>query len=1071
MNKNIGRLIVSLGLDPKDLERALMQTQRRLNVFSNSIGDPMRNFGQSMKNMGWALRRIGIDITTYLITPLVTVGTMATNLYKNFEFSMQKINSLVGVAQGQIDAWNDSVLSMSTITGRGPKELADALYFITSAGLRGSEALAVLESSAKASAAGLGETKDIADLVTSAVNAYGSEVVSAAHATDVLIAAVKEGKAEAVDFSTTMGKVLPVASDMGVELHQVAGAMAAMTRTGSNAFEATTQLRQILFSIAKPAEQSKKALAQMKTSVEEVRDIFRNRGLLEGLMFLKDLTNEYGEDLMAQVFPNIRAFVGVIDLLGSNLEDTQEIMKRMTETTGLGNQAFQVASETLQVQLNNAINSVKIELIRLGGAIKDPLITLLKDLTSFVSRLGDNFAALSKEQQESKIRFIAHASVIGAMTTAISILLITLGNAILFIRRLTLAIAANPWALAAAGVAALTFLIIKLIGKIKEHNAQLTESEKITKEVTNQYSQQAGKIDSLIWIIENENMSNNKRIQAINELKSIMPEYNAELTKEGELINHNKKAIDEYIDSMYKRIELDVLKEDLSSKMVERVTKEHQLNDALYENVEAYREYQGILDKYNKKIKETTGSVQQMVEQAFKRQQEAFLKQNPKVAFIIDAQFDLQELDKAIEDAKKRLIAAGEKTGEETGQSISKGFSSSLEGAFALAMKQVEEQLGNIASKGPILKDLATRLQNLINQRDMATDIHTIKRMTLQIAELQYEIQKLTDAKEIKFNVISKNDPSVKELSSLWDSFGGEISTNVGFGPIFDEYYKHLANAEKNTESFVKNINDNLAEISIEASSEGLIGPIDDFVNHYRSVQDEIVSYQRDAIEQGIRNQFEGSRQELAILNQRKKWFLEDLQVRVDRGELAAHEMQMVYEAFAKSHEQQSEAIINTSERMETVNLEIASSLRNMAKYGSDSFREIINWISDALDALNDFIKYTQLAVAAQKALNKAKAAGGDTDSESQNLFNTILNSIGSIVSLIGIFVGVPMARGGVVPPGYPNDSYPALLTSGEVVVPAGKADGMMGGQVRFVIEDRMLVGILKKANKKFNNY
>jgi hypothetical protein len=31
------------------------------------------------------------------------------------------------------------------------------------------------------------------------------------------------------------------------------------------------------------------------------------------------------------------------------------------------------------------------------------------------------------------------------------------------------------------------------------------------------------------------------------------------------------------------------------------------------------------------------------------------------------------------------------------------------------------------------------------------------------------------------------------------------------------------------------------------------------------------------------------------------------------------------------------------------------------------------------------------------------------------------------------------MANGGIVPAGYPNDSYPAMLTSGEMVVPPHK--------------------------------
>ncbi len=35
---------------------------------------------------------------------------------------------------------------------------------------------------------------------------------------------------------------------------------------------------------------------------------------------------------------------------------------------------------------------------------------------------------------------------------------------------------------------------------------------------------------------------------------------------------------------------------------------------------------------------------------------------------------------------------------------------------------------------------------------------------------------------------------------------------------------------------------------------------------------------------------------------------------------------------------------------------------------------------------------------------------------------------------------GAELASGGVIPPGYPNDTYPAMLTSGETVIPAGES-------------------------------
>ena len=66
-------------------------------------------------------------------------------------------------------------------------------------------------------------------------------------------------------------------------------------------------------------------------------------------------------------------------------------------------------------------------------------------------------------------------------------------------------------------------------------------------------------------------------------------------------------------------------------------------------------------------------------------------------------------------------------------------------------------------------------------------------------------------------------------------------------------------------------------------------------------------------------------------------------------------------------------------------------------------------------------------------------------------------------------------AKGGTVPPGYPNDTYPALLTSGERVIPKGLDISSMGSvefePVELVIKDNTLSGILKKANKKQSIY
>ena len=66
------------------------------------------------------------------------------------------------------------------------------------------------------------------------------------------------------------------------------------------------------------------------------------------------------------------------------------------------------------------------------------------------------------------------------------------------------------------------------------------------------------------------------------------------------------------------------------------------------------------------------------------------------------------------------------------------------------------------------------------------------------------------------------------------------------------------------------------------------------------------------------------------------------------------------------------------------------------------------------------------------------------------------------------------LAKGGIIPPGYPNDSYPALLTSGEKVIPPGKLSKQMvnlKGEVIFRIDGTELVGVLKKQETLDETY
>ena len=212
-------------------------------------------------------------------------GGSAIKMAMDFDKNITRINALVGTSGKALDDMAQASKEMAKVTGISSAKTSEAMFFIASAGLKGTEALEVLEASSKASAAGLGEVATVADLSTSAMNAYKDMNLTATDATDVLTAVVREGKLEASALAGSMGNVLPTASALGVSFNDVA--MAAMSRTGTDAASGATQLNAILMALTKTTPAQNKAFADMGLSAEGLRNQIKEEGLLSVLDTLR----------------------------------------------------------------------------------------------------------------------------------------------------------------------------------------------------------------------------------------------------------------------------------------------------------------------------------------------------------------------------------------------------------------------------------------------------------------------------------------------------------------------------------------------------------------------------------------------------------------------------------------------------------------------------------------------------------------------------------------------------------------------------------------------------------------
>ena len=258
----------------------------------------------------------------------------ASSAAEDFDESQIRLRTQIGLTVYQSDQLAAAAREVGVAYGAGGQAAIDASWQIASAGLRGAAATETLERSAAAAALGFGDMTTVADLVTSAINAYGADSLSAAQATNILAYAVREGKAAPEELAASMGQVLPIASEMGVEFSELASIVAAMTRTGTNAATANIQMRQVLMNLLKPSQQASEALADVGLSAAGIQRVIREDGLFEALLLLREAfaDNEQG---MAAVFENARSLMGALDLMGANVEENRRIVEGYSDDIDL----------------------------------------------------------------------------------------------------------------------------------------------------------------------------------------------------------------------------------------------------------------------------------------------------------------------------------------------------------------------------------------------------------------------------------------------------------------------------------------------------------------------------------------------------------------------------------------------------------------------------------------------------------------------------------------------------------------------------------------------------------------
>ncbi len=391
----------------------------------------MQGAVKTMEQAGKRISAVGKSLTTKVALPVLAIGGISVKMAATFDASMRKIVGLVGVNRDIVDGWRGDMRRLAVQYATSANEVADAMFFITSAGLRGARALETLEAALKASAAGMGETKIVADAATSAMNAYSKMGLTATRATEILTAGVRKGKLEAEDLAPVMGLITGTAAGLNISFEDLVGTLAVFSRTGTQASVGATQLNSIMATLLGTSQEGEKALSAAGLSLDNLRAIAAQPGGLLAVMRLLEETFAGNLDALKIIIPNLRAFRGVMNALAQDAAAVDDVMDGVRNSIGILDEAF-LASKGPLFQMKQAWEIFK-ELLMTVGDILIPAV-----VPTF-SLLAGGIAAVTKELERFSPGGRAAIVVLVGLAVTLGPVLLLLGKAILLIKGMAVA--------------------------------------------------------------------------------------------------------------------------------------------------------------------------------------------------------------------------------------------------------------------------------------------------------------------------------------------------------------------------------------------------------------------------------------------------------------------------------------------------------------------------------------------------------------------------------------------------------------------------------------------------------
>lgn len=422
------------------------------------INTSVSTMSESLKEAGKKATDIGKGLTAKLTLPLVGVGTAGVKMALDVDTGLHKVMTLADKAVLPMKDLQSSIKDMSNESGIAQQELLEATYEALSSGVETSDVLKFVRSGVDLTRAGFTDMTTAIDATTTVLNAYGDDAFDITKIHDIFVQTQDKGKISVDELGKSIGRVIPVASSLGVNVDQIGAGYAMLTARGQNARIATTNLNAMFTELGSTGSNvdkvirsmSGKSFAQLTEEGHSVGDVL---GMVEEYAQNSGLT-------LNDMFGSMNAGAAATTLLSNGVAGFNAELQGMHDAAGV-TQKNAEEMETDALKLQKAMNSLKNAAIEIG-AILIPVITKIAEK---ISDWANKLQGLDDEQKEMIVKIGAVVASIGPMLLILGKVMSLIGSAPAMISNLGTVFGAltSPIGLIIIAVGAFIGVIIHLL--------------------------------------------------------------------------------------------------------------------------------------------------------------------------------------------------------------------------------------------------------------------------------------------------------------------------------------------------------------------------------------------------------------------------------------------------------------------------------------------------------------------------------------------------------------------------------------------------------------------------------